>query len=106
MSGNEAGVSRSGAMIVSLVSLFLILLGNTRSSYATSPVSEDAIDASCVPMFAVSLPVFGPAGSVPRVDAALHRNLTVTMKEIDQAVLPLQGPNLCGINFRKTRVWA
>ena len=28
------------------------------------------------------------------------------MKEINQAVLPQSGPNLCGMKFRKTRVWA
>ena len=62
-------------------------------------------------MFAVSLPVFGPAGSVPRVDAAAHPRLTVTMKEMTQAVLPLGGPNLMrhkvlqntGLGLRKHR---
>ena len=49
---------------------------------------------SCVPQWAVPLPVFGPAGPIPRVNAAQFPNLTVTMKEIDQVVLP-QGTFPC-----------
>ncbi len=33
--------------------------------------------------------MFGPAGTIPRVDALSHNKLTVTMNEIDQAVLPV-----------------
>lgn len=94
------------AIILSVVSLLLFVWGSTRSSYASSLVDQTPLDPNCIPMFAVPLPVFGPAGSVPRVDAAAHPSLTVTMKEIDQAVLPQRGPNLCGMKFRKTRVWA
>jgi FtsP/CotA-like multicopper oxidase with cupredoxin domain len=56
----------------------------------------------------VPLPVFGPAGSIPRVDAAEHYKLTVTMKEIDQAVLPQGMQDTCGlgVTLGKTRVWA
>ena len=97
---------RRSATILSVVSLLLILVVGTRSSSASSLVPQDPLEANCVPMFAVSLPVFGAAGSVPRVDVAAHPHLTVTMKEINQAVLPQGGPNLCGIKFRKTRVWA
>jgi hypothetical protein len=87
-------------------SSLLIFLGAVPSSYAGSLVQQTLLEPNCVPMFAVPLPVFGRAGSVPRVDAAAHPSLTVTMKEIDPAVLPQRGPNLCGIKFRKTRVWA
>jgi hypothetical protein len=50
--------------------------------------------------FTVGLPVFGPGynAALPRVNAQAHPNLTVTMKEISQQVLPLPYP--------KTRVWA
>ena len=50
--------------------------------------------------FTVGLPVFGPGynAALPRVNAQAHPNLTVTMKEIEQQVLPLPYP--------KTRVWA
>ncbi len=97
---------RRSAMALSVASLLLILGVGTRSLGASSLVPQEPLDPSCIPMFAVSLPVFGPAGSVPRVDAAAHPYLTVTMKETNQAVLPQGGPNLCGMKFRKTRVWA
>src|ERR1700689_91715 len=95
------------------ISLLLLLLAGARSADAQSPpfegtplIKQDPLDGdTCVPKFAVSLPVFGPAGSVPRVDAATHRKLTVTMKEIDQSVLPQGYSSPCQIKFRKTRVW-
>jgi spore coat protein A len=102
----ESRVTRPSAIILSTVLLLLLFLGSARSSYASSLVDQKPLDPSCIPQFAVSLPVFGPTGLVPRVDAASHPSLTVTMKEIDQAVLPQRGPNPCGIKFRKTRVWA
>ncbi|HVN64083.1 MAG TPA: multicopper oxidase domain-containing protein [Candidatus Binataceae bacterium] len=42
------------------------------------------------------------------MDAKKHRNLTVTMKEIDQQVLPEGMTDTCGlgVTFGKTRVWA
>jgi spore coat protein A, manganese oxidase len=46
------------------------------------------LDGNCFPKFAVSLPVFEPAGSTPRMDAASHPNLMVAMTEINQQVLP------------------
>jgi spore coat protein A, manganese oxidase len=105
VSANSRAPRRS-AIALSAALLLLILLGNSPSSYASSLVEQTPLDPSCIPMFAVSLPVFGPAGSVPRVDTAAHPSLTVTMKEINQAVLPQGGPNLCGMKFHKTRVWA
>ena len=105
VSANSRAPRRS-AIISSVVFLSFFVLGNALSSYASSLVDQTLLDPACIPMFAVSLPVFGPAGSLPRVDAAAHPYLTVTMKEINQAVLPQSGPNLCGMKFRKTRVWA
>jgi spore coat protein A len=50
--------------------------------------------------FTTNLPVFGPGYNavLPRVDAKRFPFLTVTMKEVDQQVLPLP--------HAKTRVWA
>jgi len=50
--------------------------------------------------FTTGLPVFGPGynAALPRVNAQTHPNLTVTMKEVSQQVLPEPYP--------KTRVWA
>jgi spore coat protein A, manganese oxidase len=93
------------AITLSVVSLSLFLLGTARSSHASSLVQQTPLDGTCVPKFAVSLPVFGPAGSVARVDAASHPNLTVTMKETNQAVLPQGYSASCGVRLRKTRVW-
>ena len=71
---------------------------------------QTKLDGNCLPKFVTSLPVFGPAGSVPRVDAAAHPNLTVTMKEIDQPVLPQGFEASCGaaglVKLGPTRVWA
>jgi spore coat protein A len=49
--------------------------------------------------FQSNLPIFGPGynAALPRVNALWHPYLKVTMKEIDQQVLPGYGP---------TRVWA
>jgi spore coat protein A len=98
---------RRSAITLTVVSLWLMFLGTACSSYASPLVEQKPLDgANCVPKFAVSLPVFGPAGSVPRVDAASHPSLTVTMKEIDQAVLPQGYASSCGVTLGKTRVWA
>jgi FtsP/CotA-like multicopper oxidase with cupredoxin domain len=44
---------------------------------------------------------------MPRVDASTHTALTVTMKEIDQQVLPPATTGACGsVPLGKTRVWA
>ncbi|MEJ0002867.1 MAG: multicopper oxidase domain-containing protein [Pararobbsia sp.] len=66
------------------------------------------LNGNCFPKFAVSLPVFGPAGPIPRVDAAAHPSLTVTMTEINQQVLPTGAFAQCGtgVMLGQTRVWA
>lgn len=85
----------------------LFLLGNALCCFASTLVDQKPLDGeNCVPKYAVPLPVFGPAGSIPRVDASSHQNLTVTMKEINQAVLPLVKFAPCKVKFKKTRVWA
>src|SRR5512135_3014309 len=78
------------------------------SADASFLVPQTALPGSCVPQFAVSLPVFGPAGPIPRVSALGNPFLKVTMKEIDQAVLPQGATDTCGlgVTFGKTRVWA
>ncbi len=107
-------VSRRSAIAMSVVSLLLILLeSGCGTSTSTLPPPSPAfpqtkLDVSCFPKFAVSLPVFGPAGSIPRVDAAAHPNLTITMKEINQSVLPQGSFTQCGtkVTLGQTRVWA
>ena len=74
---------------------------------ASPLVPQTQLNGNCFPKFAVAMPVFGPAGT-PRVDGAANPNLTVTMKEVDQAVLP-QGTFLAcgrGVKLGKTRIWA
>jgi hypothetical protein len=61
--------------------------------------------------FKTPLPIFGPGynAALPRVNALLHPFLKVTMKEIDQVVLP-QGtfnfPSVGDVTLGPTRVWA
>lgn len=75
---------------------------------ASTLIPQTALPGDCIPKFQVPLPVFGPAGPIPRVDALKHPALTVTMKEIDQAVLPQGATDTCGmgLTFGPTRVWA
>jgi len=56
--------------------------------YASDLVQQTALPGDCIPKFSTPLPVFGPAGPIPRVDALTHPSLTITMNEINQAVLP------------------
>ncbi|MGO9450141.1 MAG: multicopper oxidase domain-containing protein [Candidatus Binataceae bacterium] len=93
------------AVIVSMAVIFAWGVGSARAS---SLVRQTQLEGKCIPEFATPLPVFGPAGSIPRVLAAAHPNLTITMEEIDQSVLPQGKKDLCnkGITFGKTRVWA
>ncbi len=58
------------------------------SIYASDLVQQTALPGDCIPKFSTPLPVFGPAGPIPRVDALTHPSLTITMEEINQAVLP------------------
>jgi spore coat protein A, manganese oxidase len=110
---------RRSATALSAVSLLLILLGTGcggvfNTGTLTPPTiiplfPQTKLDGTCFPKFAVSLPVFGPAGSIPRVDAASHPNLTVTMMEINQQVLTPGSYALCGgsgVRLGPTRVWA
>ncbi len=87
-----------------------ILAGTVGTAGASTLVSQVAVPGICIPQFAVPMPVFGPAGPIPRVDTAVHKAITVKMKEIDQTVLP-PGPFACpdlgyDVTFGKTRVWA
>ena len=72
-----------------ILTLAVLFVWNIASARAGSIVSQTDLDGKCIPQFKVELPVFGPAGSTPRVNALFHNKLTVTMKEIDQAVLPV-----------------
>ncbi len=93
---------------LSITLLTLVVTAMAGSVSASTLVPQTALPGACIPQFAVSLPVFGPAGPIPRVNAEYHPALTVTMKEIDQAVLPQGASDTCamGVTFGKTRVWA
>ena len=75
---------------------------------ASTLVAQTPLPGACIPQFAVPLPVFGPAGPIKRVNAEGHPALTVTMKEINQSVLPQGQLDTCGMGvmFGTTRVWA
>ena len=99
--------------------LLVPFLGSAEDLYASALVPQTPMPGGCVPKFIVPLPVFGPVG-VPRVNAADYPNLTVSMNEVDQQVLPpitidtstcqdiIPGwPTLPStITFGSTRVWA
>jgi len=100
-----------------LLFLGVVLLGAFGSARASTLVTQTALPGDCVPQFKVEMPVFGPGGDMPRVDALRHPFLTVKMKEVGQTVLPdplkVKYPskdslgNPCPhIIFRDTRVWA
>lgn len=102
---------RSIAMSVATLSVILLghgCHGDDNSNNAPTLVARTKLDGSCFAKFATSLPVFGPAGAIPRVDAAAHPNITVTMVETDQQVLPQGAFAKCGagVAFGRTRVWA
>jgi len=74
---------------------------------ASTLVPQTALPGRCIPQFEVPMPVFGPAGTIPRVDAKKHPSLTVKMKEVDQQVLPPTSTPACGSHaLGPTRVWA
>jgi spore coat protein A len=77
-------------------------------AYASTDVIQTWLPGECIPQFAVPMPVFGPAGPIPRVDASTNPLLTVIMKEVNQQVLPSFTPGMgCpAVNIQPTRVWA
>lgn len=101
---------------VGFIFLGVILLGAFGSARASTLVTQTALPGDCIPQFKVEMPVFGPAGDIPRVDALRHPLLTVKMREVGQTVLPdplkVKYPlkdslgNPCpNLIFRHTRVW-
>jgi len=98
------------AIAVMVVALSSIVFGHGCHSDSNAPtlVTQTKLDGNCFTKFAIGLPVFGPAGSLPRVDAAAHPNLTVTMMETNQQVLPPGSYPQCGsgVTLGPTRVWA
>ncbi len=84
-----------------------VLIAAAGSARASTLVPQTALPGDCVPQFQVQMPVFGPAGPIPRVNATQYPKLEVTMKEVNQVVLP-QGVYNCGgnnYNIGPTRVW-
>jgi spore coat protein A, manganese oxidase len=97
---------RRRATSLSILSLALMLFVNIERAHASSLVPQTQLDGNCFPKFTVALPVFGPAGSISRVDTVAHPYISVTMKEIDQTVLPQGFYAPCGVTLGTTRVWA
>ena len=98
--------SKAGRTVMAV----MLMAGTVVTADASVLVEQKALPGACIPQFAVPLPVFGPAGPIPRVNALGHRDITVTMKETEQAVLP-SGPFFCpdlnaNVTPGKTRVWA
>jgi len=104
--GRNKLLTQSKRVQLHIVALAVLCIWRSGTTQASSLVPQTALDGNCIPKFAVPLPVFGPAGSIPRVDAGTHRKLIVTMKEVDQAVLPQGMTDTCGkgVTFGKTRV--
>ena len=96
----------------SLILLTCLLVWTVGSLEASTLVPQTALPGACVPQWAMPMPVFGPAGPIPRVNAVTNPFLTVTMKEINQVVLPqttFPCPDLgVGVTVTPgpTRVWA
>jgi spore coat protein A len=102
--------SRPATIAMTVAALLSILVAHGCHSDAEifpTVVTQTKLDGNCFTKFAISLPVFGPAGSIPRVDAAAHPNLTVTMSETNQQVLPPGSYAQCGsgVTLGPTRVW-
>ncbi|MGW0885985.1 multicopper oxidase family protein [Streptomyces sp. NPDC002671] len=103
-----AGRRTAGVGLLVVLSTIAVIAPALGAAHADrSLVPQTPLPGECIPPFATPLPVFGPAGSTPRVDAADHRRLTVTMRETDQAVLPQGRHDTCGhgVTFSKTRAW-
>jgi spore coat protein A len=104
--------------LILLTALNIMAVGTVNAS---TLIPQTELPGDCIPKFAVSMPVFGPAGSIPRVNAVRHHKLTITMQEIEQWVLPVDTSiypltyvdpwtgttqNCPSVNPQKTHVWA
>ncbi|HTJ94206.1 MAG TPA: hypothetical protein VL424_14020, partial [Pararobbsia sp.] len=96
----------ASALLLACVPLILLGRGCNSGTGGSGFFPQTKLDGNCFPKFAVSLPVFGPAGSIARVDAAAHPNLTVTMVETIQQVLPQGYVANCRATLNPTRIWA
>ena len=93
------------------------------SGYSSNLVTQTWLPGDCIPQFVSPLAVFGPGynAALPRVNAASHPFLTVSMLETEQAVLPPLSAgynatywdpmgrvtaNCPAVNVQPTRVWA
>jgi len=100
----------------------LLLLFTVTGAGASVLVPQTALPGPCIPQFSVQLPVFGPAGDLPRVNTRKHPFISIEMKESRQQVLPLPGQAsypasffdpinqaevLCpAVNVQPTQIWA
>jgi spore coat protein A, manganese oxidase len=81
------------------VSALLVVSLGAGSAWGSETVPQTWLPGDNMTPFQASLPVFGPGynAAYPRVSAFKHPHLKVTMKEIEQQVLP---------GYPATRVWA
>ncbi len=74
------------------------------SALASVQIAQTPLPGKSIPKFVEPLPVFGPAGSIPRVASA---NMAVTISEVRQKVLPTSlYSNLPAPFNQGTYVWA
>ncbi len=118
MLGGSRSVHPVTLFLAGFFAVFMLAAG---VAGASSQVPQTPLPGGCIPQFQVQLPVFGPAGSIPRVNTKQYPNLKVTMKEINQTVLPqvtIDTTTGCqdvisgwpalppSVTFGPTRVWA
>ncbi len=106
-----------------MASVLLLAASITGGAYASQLVTQTWLPGECIPQFVSPLAIFGPGynAALPRVNAAAHPFLTVSMVEINQSVLPplsagypatyfdtLSGTiaSCPAANVQNTRVWA
>ncbi len=85
------------------VALLVLCAWVTGTALANQQVLQTALPGKNIPKFVEPLPVFGPAGPIPRVAAGT--GYTVSMEEFDQQVLPAPNPLLGVVGYPKTTVW-
>jgi FtsP/CotA-like multicopper oxidase with cupredoxin domain len=84
--------------VFSLAAIFVMTTGTASASFLVPQTWLQGDSLFNTIAFTQPLTAFG-SSSLPRVNAALHPSLTVTMREIEQQVLPQDK------GYPKTRVW-
>ncbi len=94
-------LAKTGMFIGS--ALFALCTLTSGNALANQQVLQTPLPGKSIPKFVEPLPVFGPAGPIPRVAAG--SGYTVSMEEFDQQVLPAPNPLLGVLGYPKTTVW-